>query len=213
MPGVASLVSTWRTPPEISACNCTTGTRISPFGAATNISTPVRAAVAGCFVHERHARNLQLPRFAGWWGHDKQTRFRMGRRLPGHCERRRLAGEQSFDSLDGCAPRIDGNIRRSRNGALRAKSEMLTGYLEFLLAQDRSERFSIITPRNPAHRGAQLSLRLARGGRAICDTLASQGVICDWREPDILRVAPVPLYNSFSDVFTFVEEFRAALQA
>jgi kynureninase len=96
---------------------------------------------------------------------------------------------------------------------LRAKSELLTGYLEFLLGQDHSGKFSIITPRNPAHRGAQLSLRLARGGRAICDTLAAQGVICDWREPDIMRVAPVPLYNSFSDVFTFVEKFRAALQA
>jgi kynureninase len=95
---------------------------------------------------------------------------------------------------------------------LRSKSEALTGYLEFLLDQDRSEWFSIITPRNPAHRGAQLSLRLSRGGRAICDRLGAQGVICDWREPDILRVAPVPLYNSFSDVFTFVEKFRTVLQ-
>jgi len=97
-------------------------------------------------------------------------------------------------------------------GRLRAKSELLTGYLEFLLDQDHSGKFSIITPRNPAHRGAQLSLHLYRAGRAICDALATQGVICDWREPDILRVAPVPLYNSFSDVFTFVEKFRAALQ-
>jgi kynureninase len=95
---------------------------------------------------------------------------------------------------------------------LRAKSELLTGYLEFLLSHNRPGGFSIITPRNPAHRGAQLSVRVTRGGRAICDTLAAQGVICDWREPDILRVAPVPLYNSFSDVFTFVEKFRAALQ-
>lgn len=170
-------------------------------------------AIGGCFVHERHASNPRLPRFAGWWGHEKQTRFRMG------------ADFQAIASAEGWQvsnPSIlsmaalrasmeifdDAGMER-----LRAKSELLTGYLEFLLGQDRSERFSIITPRNPAHRGAQLSLRLARGGRAICDTLASRGVICDWREPNIMRVAPVPLYNSFSDVFTFVEEFRAALQA
>lgn len=95
---------------------------------------------------------------------------------------------------------------------LRAKSALLTGYLEFLLDQDRSKRFSIITPRDSAQRGAQLSLRVNENGRAICDALAKEGIICDWREPDILRVAPVPLYNTFLDVYTFAEKFLSATQ-
>jgi kynureninase len=91
--------------------------------------------------------------------------------------------------------------------ALRAKSLALTSYLESLLRQRPSSNFSIITPSDPAQRGAQLSLRLHYKGRAVCDALKEQGVICDWREPDILRVAPVPLYNSFIDAYTFVEKF------
>ncbi len=170
-------------------------------------------SVAGCFVHERHARNPKLPRFAGWWGHDKQTRFRMGP------EFHAIAGAEGWQLsnpsiLSMAALRASMEIFDEAGiGPLRAKSEMLTGYLEFLLGHDRSGRFSIITPRDPAHRGAQLSLRLPQNGRAVCDALAQQGVICDWREPDILRVTPAPLYNSFSDVFTFAEKFRAALQA
>lgn len=170
-------------------------------------------SIAGCFVHERHARNPKLPRFAGWWGHDKQTRFRMGP------EFRAIASAEGWQLsnpsiLSMAALRASMEIFDEAGiGRLRAKSEMLTGYLEFLLGHDRSGRFSIITPRDPAHRGAQLSLRLPRNGRAVCDALAQQGVICDWREPDILRVAPAPLYNSFSDVFTFAEKFRAALQS
>jgi kynureninase len=170
-------------------------------------------AVGGCFVHERHARISAMSRFAGWWGQDKQTRFRMGpdfHAIPS-AEGWQLSNPSilSMAALRASMEIFD-EVRMER---LRAKSELLTGYLEFLLDQDRSEKFSIITPRNPAHRGAQLSLRLFRGDRTICDALAAQGVICDWREPDILRVTPVPLYNSFSDVFTFVEKFRAALQA
>ncbi len=95
---------------------------------------------------------------------------------------------------------------------LRAKSEALAGYLEFLLDRAGSDKFSIITPRDPAQRGAQLSLRVKHNGRAICDALAEQGVICDWREPDMLRVAPVPLYNSFLDVYVFAEKLLSALR-
>jgi kynureninase len=96
---------------------------------------------------------------------------------------------------------------------LRAKSETLTSYLEFLLAQHPGEKFSILTPRNPAQRGAQLSLQIRKGGRAVCDRLAQQGIICDWRDPDILRVAPVPLYNSFLDVQTFADKFNSEVKA
>lgn len=170
-------------------------------------------SIAGCFVHERHAKNVEIPRFAGWWGHDKQTRFRMGpnfRPIPS------AEGWQISNPsiLSAAALRASVHIfDEAGMERLRAKSETLAGYLEFLLDHAGSDKFSIITPRDPAQRGAQLSLRLKHKGREICDGLAKQGVICDWREPDILRVAPVPLYNSFSDVYVFAEKFLAALRA
>ena len=169
--------------------------------------------IGGCFVHERHARDLKLPRFAGWWGQDKATRFKMGpdfHAIPG-AEGWQL-GNPSV--LPMAALRASMAIFDEVGmAALRAKSVTLTGYLEFLLNQHPSRHFSIITPRDPAQRGAQLSLRLHGKGRAVCDKLKNEGVICDWREPDILRAAPVPLYNSFSDVFTFVEKFIPIVEA
>jgi kynureninase len=95
---------------------------------------------------------------------------------------------------------------------LRAKSLLLTAYMEFLLEQNASEKFSIITPRDELKRGAQLSIRLPQHGRALCDRLAVAGVVGDWREPDTFRVAAVPLYNSFQDVYRFVQRFSAALE-
>ena len=169
--------------------------------------------IGGCFVHDRHARESNLPRFAGWWGQDKPTRFQMG---------------PDFHPIPGAEGWQLGNppvlamaaLRASLEifdevgiGALRDKSMTLTAYLEFLLEQRRSRSFSIITPRDPGQRGAQLSLRLHNKGRAVCDALKERGVICDWREPDILRVAPVPLYNSFSDAYNFVEEFVPIVEA
>src|SRR5205807_7610438 len=94
---------------------------------------------------------------------------------------------------------------------LRAKSVLLTGYLEFLLEQHNATKFCAVTPREAERRGAQISIRIPRGGRAICEQLATQGVIGDWREPDTFRVAPVPLYNSYQDVYEFVQRFLAAL--
>ena len=91
---------------------------------------------------------------------------------------------------------------------LRRKSVSLTGYLEFLLDRSSSEHFEILTPRDSERRGAQFSVRIKSGGRSICDRLIEEGVICDWREPDILRVAPVPLYNSYQDVYQFAQRFR-----
>ncbi len=95
---------------------------------------------------------------------------------------------------------------------LRVKSQLLTGYLEFLLNPRESEMFSVITPRDPQQRGAQLSLQLKEQGKTVLDKLATRGVICDFREPDVIRVAPVPLYNTFSDVYRFAEVFSAALK-
>jgi kynureninase len=94
---------------------------------------------------------------------------------------------------------------------LRDKSKSLTGYLEFLLDQHASRDFTVLTPREPECRGAQLSIRIRQGGRSTCDRLVEQGVLCDWREPDVLRVAPMPLYNTYGDVQSFVEHLVTVL--
>ena len=95
---------------------------------------------------------------------------------------------------------------------LRAKSVSLTGYLEFLLNQNASPKFSIATPREKDRRGSQLSIRVPERGRALCDQLNREGIMGDWREPDTFRVAPVPLYNSYQDVFRFARRFAAAIE-
>ena len=167
--------------------------------------------VGGCFVHERHASNSSLPRFAGWWGHDEQTRFKMG---PEFQPMKGADGWQlsnpSIVSMAALRASMD-IFEEAGIEQLREKSVALTGHLESLLERCGSSGFEIITPRDADQRGAQLSLRIAQGGRAVCDGLTREGVLCDWREPDILRVAPVPLYNSYVDVHRFVEKFVAAL--
>jgi kynureninase len=167
-------------------------------------------AVAGCFVHERHAYTPGIPRFAGWWGHNKTTRFHM---------------PPAFDPIPGAegwqisSPPILqlAALRASMDlfdevgmEQLRAKSERLTGYLEYLLDHRALDGVSILTPRDVQQRGAQLSLRITQHGRAVHERLTHAHVICDWREPDVLRVAPVPWYNSFMDVFVFVDRFVTA---
>jgi kynureninase len=168
--------------------------------------------IAGCFVHQRFARDASLPRFAGWWGHDKQSRFRMG---PDFHPISGAEGWQlsnpSILSLAALRASMD-IFDEAGMERLRAKSERLTAYLQFLLNHNASDKFQIITPSDPAQRGAQLSLRIGKNGRAVCDRLAKSGIICDWREPDILRVAPAPLYNSFLDAYIFADEFFTAIQ-
>ena len=164
-------------------------------------------SVGGCFVHQRHARDWHLPRLAGWWGHDEEARFRM------EPDFRPMAGAEGWQlrnpsilSLAAVRASLD-VFDEAGMGRLRAKSEALTGYLEYLITSGSN----IITPSDPRRRGAQLSIRIPGGRQSICDQLAAQGIICDWREPDILRVAPVPLYNSFADVFHFAQRFCAML--
>jgi len=170
-------------------------------------------SLAGCFVHERYARRFDLPRFAGWWGHRKDTRFQM---------------PHAFDPLSGAegwqlsnppilplaalraAMEIFDAVGMSQ---LRTKSERLTGYLEALLQQNGTSELAILTPQDPQQRGAQLSLYLPHNGRAVYEQLVQSHVVCDWREPDVIRVAPVPLYNSFTDVYRFAERFAHALQS
>jgi len=167
--------------------------------------------VGGCFVHERHARARELPRLAGWWGHDERTRFQMG---PDFHPMAGAEGWQvSNQPILALAPlrasmEVFAEVGLER---LRAKSILLTGYMEFLLGQQASTKFSIITPREEERRGAQLSIRLPHDGRTRCGRLAAEGVIGDWREPDTFRVAAVPLYNSYQDVYRFVQRFSAAL--
>jgi kynureninase len=168
--------------------------------------------VAGCFVHERHARAWELPRFAGWWGHDEKSRFEMG---PDFHPMMGAEGWQlSNPPILALAPLRASMEIFSEAGMerLRTKSVPLTGYMEFLLGQRASSKFSVVTPREQDRRGAQLSIRLTSAGRELCDRLAALGVIGDWREPDTFRVAAVPLYNSYQDVYRFVQHFCAALQ-
>jgi kynureninase len=167
--------------------------------------------VAGCFVHERHARSLEIPRFAGWWGHDEHSRFEVGLNF------RPISGAEGWQLSNPsivslAALRASMNIFQEAGiERLRAKSVTLTSYLEFLLNQKMRSSFSIITPPEKGRRGAQLSIRIPTNGRALCERLTSEGVIGDWREPDTFRVAPVPLYNSYDDVFRFAQRFVSAI--
>ncbi len=160
-------------------------------------------SLAGCFVHKRHAYEHELPRFAGWWGHNKQTRFVMGQVFDP------IAGAEGWQLSNPpifplAALRASIEIFDAATmDALREKSERLTGYLEFLLDRLPPGYCTIITPRDPAQRGCQLSLRLKGDPRDVLEKLKDAGVICDFREPDIIRVAPTPLYNRFIDVYQF----------
>jgi kynureninase len=165
----------------------------------------------GCFVHERHSNAGNLPRFAGWWGHDEQTRFAMGPNF------QPMAGAEGWQLsnppiLALAALRASMEIfSEAGMDRVRERSLSLTGYLEFLLGRHSSPTFAIISPREPERRGAQLSLRILCHDQSLCERLAAQGVIADWRPPDILRVAPVPLYNSYMDVYRFVQRFTASI--
>jgi kynureninase len=165
-------------------------------------------AVAGAFVHERHARNFGLCRFAGWWGHDKETRFLMGP------EFKPLAGAEGWQISN--PPILQMAVLRASleifaeagMAALRDKSVKLTAYLESLINDIGDDRLQVITTQDPEQRGCQLSIKIAGDGRSVFDRLVSRGVYADWREPSVIRVAPVPLYNSFADVHRFSEILR-----
>ncbi|WP_126968395.1 kynureninase [Xanthomonas arboricola] len=165
-------------------------------------------AVGGCFVHARHA-NSDLPRMAGWWGHEQQSRFRMEPQFvpsPG-AEGWQLSNPPvlALAPLRASLELFD----QAGMPALRAKSEQLTGHLEQLIHARVPQVLEIVTPAEPAQRGCQLSLRVAGGraqGRSLFEYLQSVGVLGDWREPDVIRIAPVPLYNRFSDLHRLVEQ-------
>ena len=171
-------------------------------------------AVGGCFVHERHAAG-RLPRFAGWWGQQKATRFDMG---PDFLPIDGAEGWQvSNPPILSTAPLLASLdiYRRADLRRLRTKSVQLTGFLQQLIARLLPGEVDIITPAAADERGCQLSLRIARPSdeaRRCHQHLMAAGVIGDWREPDILRLAPTPLYNSFSDVVGAVDALSRALR-
>jgi len=169
-------------------------------------------AVAGAFIHDRHANSFDLPRFAGWWGHDKETRFLMGpdfKPIPG------AEGWQISNPpiLQVAALRASLEIfEEAGMPALLDKSRRLTGYLEYLLSRINDDRISVVTPRDPERRGCQLSIRVKDSDRSLHEKIVARGISADWREPDVIRVAPVPLYNTYTDVFNFAEILKECLK-
>ena len=168
-------------------------------------------SLAGLFVHEKHAKNKDLPRFSGWWNHNKTTRFNM--RMP-------------FDVMEGAEGWQLSNppilsmaaIKASLDlfdevgmDALREKSEKLTGYFEFLINEIGSDDIKIITPTNPKERGCQLSIQVKNADKRLHKKLTEKHIITDWREPDVIRCAPTPMYNTFVDVYRMVESLSLAL--
>lgn len=168
--------------------------------------------IAGIFVHERHHENANLPRFAGWWGHEKETRFLMDDRFVPikSAESWQLSNPPIFQ-LAVLKASLD-IFEEAGMKNLFEKSKKLTGYLEFLLSKIESDRIEIITPKNENERGCQLSIRVKNTDKNLFRAISEKGVIADWREPDVIRVAPVPLYNSFTDCWKFVEILAACLE-
>jgi len=164
-------------------------------------------AIAGAFVHQRHAGNASIPRFGGWWGNDPATRFRM------HLEPEFIpvASAESWQVSNppilAMAPLRASLAIFDEVGmtALRRKSRVLTGYLEFLLREWMPQECRLISPSAPGERGCQLSIQVLSEARSRFKSLEASGVICDFREPDVIRVAPVPLYNSFLEVWRFAQ--------
>lgn len=166
--------------------------------------------IAGTFVHEKHGKSFDLPRFAGWWGHNKKTRFAMP------AEFDPLAGAEGWQLsnppiLQLAALRASMEIfDEATMPAIRKKGDLLTSYLEFLL--EPMQGLSIITPRDMKARGNQLSLKIKSNAKQLLETLKTEGVICDFREPDIIRVAPAPLYNNFQDIYRFQQVIAKHVQ-
>jgi kynureninase len=160
--------------------------------------------VAGAFVHKKHLGNTDHPMFAGWWGHDKHNRFLMDSQFVPmkSAERWQLSNAPVF-SMAACRASLD-IFDEAGMKNLVAKSRRLTSYLEFIVSEinkSKNNCLQIITP--AGNRGCQLSIIAHGHGKKLYNSLIANGVIADWREPNVIRCAPVPLYNSFSDIFRF----------
>jgi kynureninase len=169
--------------------------------------------VSGIFVHEKHAEKPDMNRFAGWWGHDEGERFKMekgfkpmfgadGWQLANSNVLALAAHQASLDIFQ------EAGIKN-----LRQKSETLTAYLEFLIQKISGNTgiIEIITPKNIKERGCQLSLLIHKGGKAVFDEFYKNGIVGDWRNPNVIRIAPTPLYNNFEDVYRFAQILEKSL--
>jgi len=167
---------------------------------------------SGVFVHERHGNNPELIRFAGWWGHDEQERFQMkkGFKPMQGAAGWQLSNAQIFPMAIHNASLALFDEAGMNN--LRAKSEKLTAYLEFILS-DYRDYLTIITPKNPAERGCQLSIVVKENGKKLFDYLMEHHILPDWREPDVIRMSPVPMYNTFEEVLEIGEVLKTWLNA
>ena len=170
-------------------------------------------SLAGCFVHERHHQSFDLPRFAGWWGHDQATRFLM---------------DDTFVPMEGAEGWQLSNPPILSMAAVKAslalfeevgmdalvnKSRQMTGYLEARIQEMNHKAIRVITPKEPKSRGCQLSIQVVDANKRLFNFLTAHGVIADWREPDVIRVAPVPLYNSFEDLWRFTQLLDQGIKA
>lgn len=179
-------------------------------------------SLSGAFIHERHAFNPNIPRFAGWYGYDEKRRFLMEK---GFVPTPGASGWQLSNApIFAFAPMLASHEQFYQAGmpAIRKKSELLTGYLEYLIGRMQEEGYAyrFITPKDPAHRGAQLSFLTGPEGKRLFDYLMANGVVCDWREhrlptqdaggakAGVIRIAPAPLYNSFEDVYELAQLLR-----
>ncbi|RRO13860.1 kynureninase [Flavobacteriaceae bacterium 14752] len=161
-------------------------------------------SLGGCFVHEKH-HTTDLKRFTGWWGHDKSTRFNMRqdfKPIP-TAEAWQLSNPPIL-SMAAIRASLDIYQQAGFDNVIK-KSKDLTGFLEYLLVELNDKNLNIITPKNPDERGCQLSIQFLDADKSLFDKLTKAGVVADWREPQVIRVAPAPLYNSFEDVYQFVQ--------
>jgi len=168
-------------------------------------------SLAGLFVHEKHSYNKDLKRFAGWWNHNKETRFNM--RQPFDV----MAGAEGWQlsnppilSMAAIKASLD-MFNEVGMEALREKSLKLTSYFEFLINELNNDKIRIITPSNPEERGCQLSIQVKNADKSLHQKLTDAHIITDWREPDVIRCAPTPLYNTFEDVYKMVEKLKEIL--
>lgn len=168
--------------------------------------------VSGVFVHEKHGLDENTHRFAGWWGHKESERFQMKR---GYIPEPGAAGWQMSNApVFGMAVHLSSLEIFHKAGMenIRAKSKMLTAFLQETLKYVQNNNpaldFNVITPENPEHRGAQLSILVKENGKALFDYITENGVIADWREPNVIRLAPAALYNSFTDIYELGETMK-----
>lgn len=170
-------------------------------------------SLSGAFIHERHAHRKNLNRFTGWWSHNKEKRFKMRDefdQMPG-AEGWQLSNPPIL-SMAAIRASLD-VFKKAGFNNLCQKSDVLTSYFEFLIDEMDNEKIKIITPKNPKERGCQLSIQVKNADKSLHEKLSKNGIVTDWREPDVIRCAPVPLYNSYQDVFNFVERLEALLTA